>query len=40
MEERDAPLYLASHRLWGEGDHEVVEGGSPKEAGARQAGTK
>ena len=28
MEERDAPLYLASHRLRGEGDHEVVEGGS------------
>ena len=27
MEERDAPLYLASHRLRGEGDHEVVEGG-------------
>ena len=26
MEERDAPLYLASHRLRGEGDHEVVEG--------------
>ena len=27
MEERIAPLSLASHRLRGEGDHEVVEGG-------------
>ena len=27
MEERTAPLSLASHRLRGEGDHEVVEGG-------------
>ena len=26
MEERTAPLSLASHRLRGEGDHEVVEG--------------
>ena len=40
MEERIAPLSLASHRLRGEGDHEVVEGGRPPmEAGARQAGT-
>ena len=27
MEERTTPLILASHRLRGEGDHEVVEGG-------------
>ena len=27
MEERTTPLSLASHRLRGEGDHEVVEGG-------------
>ena len=41
MEERAAPLSLASHRLRGEGDHEVVEGGRPPmEAGARQAGYK
>ena len=41
MEERTAPLSLASHRLRGEGDHEVVEGGRPPmEAGARQAGYK
>ena len=33
MEERTAPLSLASHRLRGEGDHEVVE------AGVHQAGT-
>ena len=32
MEERTAPLSLASHRLRGEGDHEVVEGGPPKAA--------
>ena len=41
MEERTTPLSLASHRLRGEGDHEVVEGGRPPmEAGARQAGYK